>query len=346
MANLSATSQETDSADIPPKPPKPKTEHQILAQWNSGPEDPLVTIQCITFNHRSFLDDAINGFLMQETNFPFEILIHDDASTDGTRELIEEYQAKYPRIIKTVLQSENQYSQGRRALSFLHHKSHGKYIAVCEGDDYWTDKKKLQIQVDFLERHPDYVISGHDAFVIDENSKELTLSKLSNSHKKDYTGDELSKSNALILTMSWVYRNIIPDFAPERNFVRNGDKFLISILGRYGKSHFHDEIQPAAYRIHSGGVWSYSGSDSKLDDMINTLFWMYRYYKRKEEKELSAFYRKEFKRHVLQKATFAELLKAFLSKLIFIERLKPLARKAIGENKYRKIKKIVRNTIK
>lgn len=119
---------------------------------------PLVSISCITYNHASYIKECIDGFLMQKTNFNFEILIHDDHSTDGTEEIIKEYAKQYPDIIKPLFEKENQYSLGKPTGSVVWNlpRASGKYIAMCEGDDYWIDPYKLQKQVDFLESHPDY----------------------------------------------------------------------------------------------------------------------------------------------------------------------------------------------
>lgn len=119
---------------------------------------PLVSISCITYNHASYIKECIDGFLMQKTNFNFEVLIHDDHSTDGTEEIIKEYAKQYPDIIKPLFEKENQYSLGKTIGSAVWNlpRARGEYIAICEGDDYWTDPYKLQKQVDFLESHPDY----------------------------------------------------------------------------------------------------------------------------------------------------------------------------------------------
>lgn len=121
---------------------------------------PLVAIRCVTYNHEPYIRDTLNGFVMQKTNFPFIAIVHDDASTDGTADVIREYAAKYPDIIKPVYETENQYSKCDGGLFRMMNKfcldSNAKYTAVCEGDDYWTDPHKLQKQVDFLEAHPNY----------------------------------------------------------------------------------------------------------------------------------------------------------------------------------------------
>lgn len=116
---------------------------------------PLVTVECATYNHAAFIRDALEGFLRQETDFRFEVLVHDDASTDGTQEVIREYHERRPDLIVPVLQRENQWSKGVDTWkTFLRPLAKGTYLALCEGDDYWTDPLKLQKQVDILERNP------------------------------------------------------------------------------------------------------------------------------------------------------------------------------------------------
>lgn len=117
---------------------------------------PLVSIICLTYNHAPYLRECLDSFLMQETDFPFEVIIHDDASTDGTTDIVKEYATKYPNIIKPIIQIENQYSKHHNFSRILHKcviESSGKYIAICEGDDYWTDSKKLMLQYNYLESH-------------------------------------------------------------------------------------------------------------------------------------------------------------------------------------------------
>lgn len=130
-------------------------------------EQPLmVTIRCITYNHEPYIRQCLEGFVMQKTNFRFEAIVHDDASTDGTADIIREYAEKYPDIIKPIYETENQYSKQDGSLRrIMDAHTHGKYVAVCEGDDYWIDPLKLQKQVDFLEENPEYGMCFHNAFV-------------------------------------------------------------------------------------------------------------------------------------------------------------------------------------
>lgn len=133
---------------------------------------PLVSICCITYNHEPYIRECIEGFLMQKTTFPFEILIHDDASTDNTANIIREYEAIYPDIIKPIYQTENQYSKGVYiSATYNYPRTKGKYIAICEGDDYWCDPLKLQHQVDFLEMNKTYGLVYTKAKSYDNSSK-------------------------------------------------------------------------------------------------------------------------------------------------------------------------------
>lgn len=116
---------------------------------------PIVSICSLTFNHAPYIRQCLDGFLMQKTDFDYEIIINDDCSTDGTTEIIKEYQEKYPDMIKPIFHKENQWSKGCKAVlqTFVYPHVRGKYMAYCEGDDYWTDPFKLQKQVDWLEKH-------------------------------------------------------------------------------------------------------------------------------------------------------------------------------------------------
>lgn len=127
----------------------------------------LVSICCITYNQAPYIRDALDGFINQDTDFAFEVLIHDDASDDGTAEIIREYADAHPDLIFPILQTENQYSKGLTNISgtFNFPRARGRYIAMCEGDDYWTDPGKLQRQADFMEAHPDCSLCFHSAQV-------------------------------------------------------------------------------------------------------------------------------------------------------------------------------------
>ena len=142
-----------------------RNEDQIISSWSLTADDILVSVICFSYNHEEYIEDAIKGFLEQETDFPIEMIIHDDASTDRSQELILAYKKKYPSLIKVKLQSENQYSNNAlKALSMLEYmlsRAEGRYIAFLEGDDYWISAKKLQAQVDYMSHNLDCSLTFH-----------------------------------------------------------------------------------------------------------------------------------------------------------------------------------------
>lgn len=269
--------QEQNSIQFTPLPAA-----QLITEHNWDPATiPLVSIGCITYNHVNFIRDAIEGFLMQETTFPVEIIIHDDASTDGTADIVRDYESRYPQIIKAIYQDENQFSKGNKATNFILPLLRGKYIAFCEGDDYWTDPRKLQIQACYLEDHPACVISGHDAFIENGQGDLIASSQLPEHHKRDYSARELLHGDAWILTMSWMYRNVLPvEPIPERKHILNGDTFTTSLLGQFGGSHFHSDIKPACYRRHKDGVWSSLSSKAAQCSFLTSYYWISSYWER------------------------------------------------------------------
>ncbi len=237
---------------------------QLLIQYG-----PKLSIVCPTYNHVHFIRDALEGFVMQKTNFPFEVLIHDDASTDGTADIIREYALKYPDIIKPTYQTENQFGKSIYICrDILFPGIQSKYVALCEGDDYWTDPFKLQKQVDFLESHPDYSICFHPVKVHWENhSKPDSLYPKSKMLKK-MNLDVLLQCN-FIQTNSVVYRwrrectKIFPDY------IAPGDWFLHLLHAQVGKIGYLPEVM-GVYRKHAGGIWSGAGES----DAWFSKYWM------------------------------------------------------------------------
>jgi glycosyltransferase involved in cell wall biosynthesis len=149
-----------------------------------------VSISCLAFNHEAFIQKTLEGFMMQKTNFEFEVLIHDDASTDRTVEIINDFVRQYPDVIKPIFQSENQWRKGIRG-GAVHNfpRAKGKYIALCEGDDYWTDPTKLQRQVDFLDANPDYALVAENGLVI--NTVKNTEYQFNNMPECDISVEQL-----------------------------------------------------------------------------------------------------------------------------------------------------------
>lgn len=226
-----------------------------------------VSICCLTFNHEKFIKQTLDSFLMQKTNFPFEILIHDDASTDNTAIIIKEYDKNHPGLFLPIYQTVNQKSIYKSGMNprFNYPRAKGKYIAICEGDDYWTDPLKLQKQVDFLENNPDYVACYGGCMHVDENNNVIKKSRFENYASP--TAEQLLTAQGAMITHSVMFRNIIPSFPEAFSGVPSGDTLLYHLLGFHGHGKFLPTITYSAYRVHSGGIWS---SINELKRMQNT----------------------------------------------------------------------------
>jgi len=227
---------------------------------------PLVSICCLTYNHGVYIRDAIEGFLIQKTTFPFEILIHDDASIDNTAQIIREYELQYPHLIFPIYQKENQYSKGRRlTLRFNVTRARGKYIALCEGDDYWTDPYKLQKQVDFLETNPEYGLCYTSAKVFVQ--KTSTFSKTVIGSPVESFEELLLKPG--IVTLTTVFRRAYcegysSEVLPYSTNWKMGDYPLWLYIATKSKMKFMEDIT-ATYRMLEESASRSKSFDHNLD---------------------------------------------------------------------------------
>jgi len=227
-------------------------------------EVPLVSIVCDSFNHAPYIKKCIEGFIIQKTSFLYEVLIHDDASTDGSAEIIRQYESRYPKIIKAIYQHENQYAKGIRIWpNYQFPRVKGKFIALCEGDDYWTDPLKLQKQVDFLEKNPEFSMCFHNSLVVYENSRKKPH-LFTSIDKKEYDIQDIIQKNWFISTQSIVFRTELYDKCEWVNYVAGGDIALQYILATKGKIGAINEVM-AVYRKHNAGL------TAKFKDGLNAL---------------------------------------------------------------------------
>lgn len=245
-------------------------EYEIMGNWSS--DHIQLSITCIAYNHAPFIEETIKGFLIQKTNFPFEIIIHDDASTDNTQQIIKHYATLYPGLIRPILQTENHWlGKGINATTAIVWPSaKGKYIAWCEGDDYWTDPLKLQKQVDYLETHSEVAICFHPAFTLTGGKFYKTHFPPRSGHVFYFT-DILTAGN-FIATASVVFRNrlIFPDWKSQLPI---GDIPLYFLATRNGSMGFINEIM-SVYRLSNHGIWVGSSGKKQCEmwiDLYNLL---------------------------------------------------------------------------
>lgn len=222
-----------------------------------------VSVSCKAFNHGKYIRQTLEGFVSQKTNFQFEVIVHDDASTDNTCEIIREYAEKYPDIIKPIYQKENQYSKRVPAFKvFMLPKMQGKYIAFCEGDDYWCDCYKLQKQVDFLDSHPEYSACAHNSIWLDYYKNEVRLYNKSLEAFDLETVHVVKDGGAYYHTSAVMYRmefarEVQSDKRPEFfGIVKNVGDYPLSIyLTLKGKVRYLPDVM-SVYRYGVPGSWT------------------------------------------------------------------------------------------
>lgn len=242
-------------------------------------EKPLVVIRCLVYNHEPYLRDCLEGFVMQQTSFPFVAVVHDDCSTDGSAAIIREYAEKYPHIIKPVYETENQYSKRDGSLRRIMREACGKYgakyIALCEGDDYWTDPHKLQKQVDFLEAHPDYTMVCCDAVVRTPEGDLTENDFLSmgwyryHESREMAVEDVIEKGGWFIHTASIVYRKGLKESYPVGcRKAHTGDYPLQIFAAITGKVYyFHEKM--IVYRYGSINSWTVQNGSRSYMSVLN-----------------------------------------------------------------------------
>lgn len=234
------------------------TEESIKSHWKTRSPKPVISIICITYNHIQYIDQCLISLLSQQTRYSFEVIIHDDNSTDGTKEIIEQYKRRFPTIIKAIIQEENQYSKGIRILPFLAMPAcTGELYAICEGDDYWISTDKLDRQADFMIHNKEVVLTCHAAQIVDAATNE----SITTHYPKEKAGfilpDEVILGDGnLIPTPSIMVRSCIRDNIPkwwEEAHISDYPLVLKAIL--LGKVYNFNESW-CAYRIGVANSWN------------------------------------------------------------------------------------------
>ena len=228
-----------------------------------------VSVSVITYNHEKYIAKCLDSILSQKTNFQFEILIHDDASTDGTVDIIKEYEKKYPDIVKPIYEKENQYSKHVKRISYLYNykRAEGKYIAQCEGDDFWCDDRKLQIQYDYMEQHPNISMHMHTSKIVDIDGNDVGgyLGKAGVSFIASFENNLMD----FFPTASKFFRKEIFDNVPDYYFIGDAGDFPGMVLTlSYGEAFYSGEVM-AAYRIDVPGSSNNRFNQMDLNKKLN-----------------------------------------------------------------------------
>jgi len=230
---------------------------------------PKVSVVMITYNHEKFIAQAIEGVLMQKTAFPFELIIGEDCSTDGTRKIAQDYQTKYPETVK-LLTPEANLGVGRNTVTCLN-ACEGEYITFCEGDDFWTDPNKLARQAQLLDEQPEAAMCFHKVGMLDDVTGE----------NKGYFPDTTFPKNQLIqkeiIGKCWIAtcsamfrRKYMPILDDDFASLQICDWALFILLTSHGHVSYIDEVM-AQYRVHGTGVWSSGSGQYRIRETVRTL---------------------------------------------------------------------------
>lgn len=234
---------------------------------DSRPEatPPKVSIILLTYNHEKWITQSVESVLMQETNFDYELVIVEDCSTDGTREKVIDFQHRFPEQIRLSLSTTNGEYRENRAAAFL--ASPGRYIALLDGDDYWTSPHKLQRQADFLDTHPECTLCFHNVEVFDEDDI-LEPWYLNPPDQEEITGLEDLLANNYIASCSPMFRNGVLDSFPDWYYAAKWADWPRYILyAQRGKIGYLDEVM-GARRLHSGGMWARLDNTQRVEQTI------------------------------------------------------------------------------
>ena len=220
-----------------------------------SPDDPVrLSICSITFNHAPFIRDCLEGFLDQVCDFRVEVVIHDDASTDGTAEIIRDYANRYPLVFRPILQRDNQFSKGVNPYyAYVFPAARGEYIALCDGDDHWADPGKLAAQVALLDREPGVALTYGRTDALSDGG---LIRGYRGGAERDLSAEEL-KSCGGINTLTACFRNVFGG-PPPRFLCQSpiGDLTVWAVLGHHGSGRFMPDLPPTVYALHPGGILS------------------------------------------------------------------------------------------
>ena len=260
-----------------------KTQAEVMQNWDKS-STPVVSITCVVFNHDKYIEDTLDGFLGQKTRYSFEILIHDDVSTDDTVLIIEKYRKKFPDIIKPIYQKVNQYSQGKNPLAILFSEIKGEYFAHCDGDDYWTDENKLEYQITKMKKYPNLDMSFHCVSKLMGKKKCQYYAKQAKDDRVFSIEEVILGGGEFCATSSLIFHSRVLKKIPKWFYKTTIGDYPIQVLGAAsGEGALYLNRNMAIYRVGEPTSWTNSLSITKnsysqllltnrfLNDLNNTL---------------------------------------------------------------------------
>lgn len=239
---------------------------------------PKVSVVCATYNHQSYIQTCLDAVLAQVTDFDVEIILHDDASTDGTADIVRSYAERYPDKVRAIIQQQRIYSATKKIRLSVYQQARGDYVAWCDGDDFWRDPCKLQKQVDFLEAHQHFVMAYHNTDIVDDSGK--VISDFARNPQSNRNFRELALRTFLcgwIPLPAMMHRRVDLGYPPEFDLAPNSDNFLVMLLGKYGGAGYQKDIENSAVRYHSTNVFSAKSSGDKANLQLQTHLQMLSY---------------------------------------------------------------------
>ncbi len=273
---------------------------EVLHFPHKAPTNPVVSVLVQTYQHKDFIRACLDSILEQKTDFPFEIILGEDNSSDGTRKICIEYAEKHPGKLRLFLHHQankicvlNTTTGNFNAL-YNYLSAKGDFIAFCEGDDLWKDPLKLQKQVDFLRREKEFVLTYHSFTEIDSRGEEISPAILEQPDKDlDQNDLECILYHPHLSTVC--FRNLMKSLPEQIGEVINIDTFIFSLLGTYGKGKFQADIKKGNYRYHEHGIWSQKKKIDKLITKLDTFRKIQRYYMQEENMKTAYNFRLKIK---------------------------------------------------
>lgn len=237
--------------------------------------NPIVSIIVCTYNQEKYISQTLDSLVGQQCNFDFEILVGEDCGTDGTRKICKDYAQKYLQV--RLLDRLHNLGKQRNFFDALC-QARGKYVSMCDGDDYWQDMQMLQKEVDYLESHPGCVIVYHDSIMVDGDGNVISETEVGENRRCDFSSDELVRGRN-ISNRTICFRNIVDFSKIDISGVYNEDTFVYAIVGQYGCGHYMAGLKPSVYRILGGSIWNDQGEIKRAFWSMGTMKALWKYYK-------------------------------------------------------------------